>query len=540
MGPDTLGREPERGTPLKRRHATFALTALVAAIGVASVAAGVPALQTELDRAFQEFWDASSSQSLLAASEAIVATGARFDDVRARLKAGREYSKNVPTGIVQERHRVGGQEFFFSIEVPADYSPLRKYQVRFQLHGGVTAREENRPAAPGIGSLAGDEQIYVIPSSWVDAPWWSEAQVKNLHALLNLVKRTYNVDENRVTISGVSDGGTAAFYVAMRDTTPYASFTPLIGSLMLLASRTLSLADLFPNNLLDKPFLVVNGDLDPLYPTSAVAPVMRYLRNGGVSVDFRPQPDGRHDTAWWPGVREPFEKFVRDHPRNPLPDVLTWQRGQDDPFDRAHWLIVNRVDPAKRSPGLPDVNTVSTPLSARFGLRLTGLRATYVEPGSNAAAIGVRAQDVFQKVNDRPILPGDDLDQIFESCCAIGAPMTIVVLRNGEVVVLAGAFDPQSAVGPTISLFPRRRPSGRVDLVKTGNVVRATTDGVGEFTLLLSPDSFAFDRPVTILTNGRRSFEGRVDKDVATLLKWAAIDQDRTMLFAAELHVLVN
>ena len=522
------------------RHLARALAAFGSIICAATVAVAMRAPQSGLDLAFRQFWEAASSQTVLAASEAIVASGAGFDEVMARLKTGREYSTNVRTGIVQGRHQVDGQDFFFSIEVPADYNPSRKYQVRFHLHGGVTGREENRPAASAIGALAGDEQIYVMPSSWVDAPWWSEAQVKNLHALLNLVKRTYNVDENRVTMSGVSDGGTGAFYVAMRDATPYANFTPLIGSLMLLASRNLGLEDLFPNNLLDKPFFVVNGDLDPLYPTSAVAPVLRYLKNGGVSVDFRRQPNGRHDTAWWPSARESFEKFVRDHPRNPLPDVLTWQRGEDDPFDRADWLIVNRLDATKRSAGLSDVNVVPTPLSTRFGLRLAGLRATYVEPGSNASGIGMRAQDVFEKINDRVVQPGDDLDEMLESCCAVGTPMKVVVLRNGEAVELSGVFDPRSRQGPTVSLFPRRQPTGRVDLVKTGNVVRAITDGVGEFTLLLSPNSFDFSRPVTIFTNGKRSFEGRVDKDVATLLKWAAIDQDRTMLFGAELHVPVD
>ena len=47
----------------------------------------------------------------------------------------------------------------------------------------------------------------------------------------------YNIDENRVVVSGVSDGGTGAYYVAMRDTTPFASFLPLNGYWMVLASR---------------------------------------------------------------------------------------------------------------------------------------------------------------------------------------------------------------------------------------------------------------------------------------------------------------
>ena len=64
-----------------------------------------------------------------------------------------------------------------------------------------------------------------------------------------------------------------------------------------------------------------------------------------------------------------------------------------------------------------------------------------------------------------------------------------------------------------------------------------TTRGVAAFTLLLSPDQFDFAKPVKVIADGRTVFEGRVQKDVRTLLKWAAVDHDRTMLFAAEIHV---
>jgi hypothetical protein len=74
---------------------------------------------------------------------------------------------------------------------------------------------------------------------------------------------------------------------------------------------------------------------------------------------------------------------------------------------------------------------------------------------------------------------------------------------------------------------------------RTGNRVDATTSGVGAFTLLLSPDQFDFSRPVTVTVNGRPVFGAAVQKDVRTLMKWAARDNDRTMLFAAELTVEV-
>ena len=71
---------------------------------------------------------------------------------------------------------VNGVEYFYAVNVPTTYDPARRYQVRFQLHGGVRPRDEPPRGDGTIGALAGAEQIYVIPYAWQDAPWWSEEQ----------------------------------------------------------------------------------------------------------------------------------------------------------------------------------------------------------------------------------------------------------------------------------------------------------------------------------------------------------------------------
>ena len=77
-------------------------------------------------------------------------------------------------------------------------------------------------------------------------------------------------------LSGVSDGGTGAYYFAMRDTTPFASFLPLNGALAVLRSSNVDIdGEMFPNNFLNKPFFIVNGGRDPLYPTALVEPYIR-------------------------------------------------------------------------------------------------------------------------------------------------------------------------------------------------------------------------------------------------------------------------
>jgi hypothetical protein len=66
------------------------------------------------------------------------------------------------------------------------------------------------------------------------------------------------------------------------------------------------------------------------------------------------------------------------------------------------------------------------------------------------------------------------------------------------------------------------------------------TRGVEQLTLLLSPDAFDFSKPIVVTANGHVVADTHVEASVATLAKWAARDNDRTMLFGAELHVTVK
>jgi len=429
------------------------LIALLVFAGMLTVV-GTQSETARIDAAFQKFWLADSPEHATRLADDVIKSGVSFDEALSRLKAGRAYTAQQP-GIIKLMNRTrDGVEHYFAVTVPEGYDPAKKYQVRFQLHGGVDGRADNQPRGSGaIGQLAGAEQFYVLPYSWRDAPWWSDDQVLNFDAIVDQLKRTYNVDENRVVVAGVSDGGTGAYYIAMRNTTPFASFLPLNGFVMVLANEEIDNGQNYLNNLRNKPLFVVNGGRDRLYPTSVVEPYTRHLMRSGVAIDYHPQPEGEHNTAWWPQVKDVFEKFVADHPRDPHPDTLTWTASVNGGHNRAHWLVIDE-----------------------WGRR-DGEHATLPDP-NNAPTVG--------------------------------------------------------------ALFENLKPSGRVDLVRKGNTVEASTKGVATLTLLLSPDKFDFAKPVTVVLNGKKAFEGRVERSVKTLLKWAAVDNDRTMLYGAELKVKVQ
>jgi hypothetical protein len=425
----------------------------LAGFAAAFVVASAVHAQSRVDASFQKFWAADSPAAAARAAEEVVRSGVDFDSALLRLKQGRTYAAQKD-GVVQlSNHTSDGIEHFYAVTIPAGYDPSRKYQVRFQLHGGVGGRTDNKPRGNGqIGTLAGAEQIYVIPYAWNDEPWWSDDQVLNLYAIVDDLKRRYNVDENRVVVAGVSDGATGAYFMAMRDTTPYASFLPLNGYIMVLANGEIDDGHTFPNNLRNKPMFVINGGKDRLYPISIVEPFTRHLMRNGVQIEYHPQPDGEHNTAWWPEMKDPFERFVANHPRDPHPDTLTWEAA-DGSNKRAHWLVIDAFGMAPgESKDLPDANMITDSLG-------------------------------------------------------------------------------------TDALFSRPKVPGRVDLVKSGNTVKAITKGVTAFTLLLSPDRFDFSQPVIVTANGREVFHARVQPSVDTLLKWAAPDNDRTMLYGAEIKI---
>jgi hypothetical protein len=99
------------------------------------------------------------------------------------------------------------------------------------------------------------------------------------------------------------------------------------------------------------------------------------LKRGGVTLDYHPQPEAGHNTAWWPEMKDTFETFAREHPRNPLPDVLTWETARTDAGNRAHWLIIDKLGTVPGGAAtLPDLNYMAMPASPDFGARAGGVR----------------------------------------------------------------------------------------------------------------------------------------------------------------------
>src|SRR5882724_9245162 len=113
---------------------------------LAASLAGHPSASTSpVDAAFEQFWAAASPQAASGLVDGIVRSGVTFDAAYRRLQHGRAYAAQK-TGAVQLRNTTSdGVEHFYALNVPDTYNPVRRYQARIQLHGGVGGRRTNAP-----------------------------------------------------------------------------------------------------------------------------------------------------------------------------------------------------------------------------------------------------------------------------------------------------------------------------------------------------------------------------------------------------------
>lgn len=413
----------------------------------AGVAAQPPA---SVDALFERFFAAEGTADALVEAERIAAANVDFDTAYARLRKGRVYLDEKRGEFSLGWRSKSGPSFNNLVDVPAEYDPATRWQLHVQLHGGVgrpspdAVATGRRAGARAANRIAGEKQIYLHPSGWSAAQWWDAEQVDNILRAVDMLKRKYNIDESRIYVTGISDGGTGVYYLALKEPNPWSSYLPLNGSLAVIRNPSVGAdGEMHGNNLANAPLYVVNGERDPLYPVAQVEPHMKWLAAMGAPLVFRPQAGAGHNTAWWPTEREPFERFVREHPRVAHPQDVSWETERVDRFNRNRWL---RIDTLRQD------ESRETPLK-------------------------------------------------------------------------------------DLGFFQHTKRFGRVDVVRNGNAFDATVRDVGAFTLLLSPDVVEFSKPVRVSVSGRKVFDGMVERDVATLLRWAARDNDRTVLYAAELRI---
>lgn len=429
----------------------------------------------------------------------------------------------------------------YHLYVPSSYDGERPSAVLFHLHGGVSRPEyltEDRMAEYRDWWKAEAEAgatLAVFPLGRQGAEWWTESQAGTLETIIRDLSREFVVDRDRVFVTGFSDGASGAYYLGVTHPTYFAGFIPMNGHPAVAAGA--SGRQLYLGNHAVRPLYIVATQEDSLYPAAAVLPFVATMMQAGAQVRLTSYPGIGH----FPGYREEenprIAAFLAATKRDPLPDRLSWETADLD-AGRCAWVSILDLGTSPNAPDFPDWNVPTPDMGVKLGVRLDaafegpGARVESVVPESAAAALGIAAGDVIRAIDGDAV---DDLESLRASLGAKrhGQPIAVAVERAETPMRLEGALPPFVPK----PYYDRTRPSGRIDVVREGNVVTVKARGVARYALDLSPDEFDFAKEIVVRTNGSESFRGLVKPDAARVVDGFLADRDPRMLFAARLVI---
>ncbi len=221
----------------------------------------------------------------------------------------------------------------YVLHVPDDYRGDEPFPLVIILGGGpgraIPTAQTARSSIEGRGALA------VFPQA--NGMWWEEEPAAAVEALFAEVLADLDVDTDRVTLTGFSNGGTGSILYASRTPHRFAAVASLMGGGLPFFEKDDPIDAAAIARL---PFLFVHGDRDELIPSWASERTARAMRKANPSAvaEVHVLPGRPHDVVYGrdEGLTFPFlEKQTREaFPRQ----VSLRARTLEHP--RAYWAEV--------------------------------------------------------------------------------------------------------------------------------------------------------------------------------------------------------
>jgi phospholipase/carboxylesterase len=208
------------------------------------------------------------------------------------------------TGVIHD-HNEPGSRGGFSLYVPEYYMPDCAWPLVMALHGGSgngrgflwSWLRDARSRGAILVAPTATKNTWALMGEDTDSP--------NLARILDLVRSRWNVDPDRLLLTGMSDGGTFCYVTGLESASPFTHLAPVAATFHPLMAE---MAD--PERLRGLPVYLVHGQLDWMFPVETARQTQAALSAAGADVTYRELDDLSHC-----------------YPREMNPAILNWLHG---------------------------------------------------------------------------------------------------------------------------------------------------------------------------------------------------------------------
>lgn len=454
-----------------------------------------------------------------------------------------EFPVSDTTGIIRmENLCLDGKKRPFCLYLPVNYKPYQKSPLIVILHGGVNRPEIVENPEEYVKEFPftryADKYGYVLlfPFGQTGATWWDSVGVTNILDQIRITKRKFNIDDNRVYMTGFSDGASASFFFAMSYPNDFAAFIPLNGHPG-VGSIDFNIQNYFVN-LYNRPLHVVNTDLDQLYPDKDIRPMMELAQKAEANLIYRIYTGIGHDFDYAPQEIPLILKFIETHPRNLHPSVIKWETAYPK-LGQCMWLSIDKINPTGQADWHQDHNMELVDDRVMFGFVNDD---NYSGPGvkigkivgdsSLCKVLEMKEGDIILKLDQQAV---DSINEVraYKEDKKCGDSVEITMLRDSSEIVLKGKFP-----GPFhFNLFKRDLPSARAEASFCGNRFYIKGSQLGAFSIYIHPEMVQLDQNVVIYVNKEKVFDDKVQPSSEFILRDFMKNRDREMMYVNKVTI---
>jgi len=288
-----------------------------------------------------------------------------------------------------------------------------------------------------------------------------------------------NADENKIFLTGFSDGASGTLYLSMTHPELFAGAIPMNGSLKVAAK--LGGPDIFPMNSNHLPTYIINTTGDMLYAINQIQPTIEYLKQFNSNIIYR-ELEGNHEMSYLESEGENIIDFIEKNSRQTY-TTIHWETTANT-RSKIAWITVSElISNATQSNWHQPYELQVFNDKATFGMQYDytfegpGLKVNGFKSDScTAKNMGVAIDDIVLLM-EKDTMNSPYSPYFYIADKKAGAPTAITVIRDGKEMQLSGNFNP----GYYYEIFEPAHPSGKINATIDGSVLKVSTSGIKTF-----------------------------------------------------------
>ena len=322
---------------MKRRLLSGVLVVTLAGFAVCGMDAAAVAPSAEMKTQVFRYLDSTDTDEAARTLQAILSDPKSTIDQAIRIiQTERDYTPQ-PTGTIpDEQVDVQGRAYYLSLSVPLTYQPAKGYGLVVCLHGaGFTGEAYLERWQARLG----EDYVLACPTVPMGA-WFTRGAEELVLETVRSVQRRYDIDPDRIFLTGMSNGGIGAWVIGMHNAPLFAGIAPMASGLdnVLLP---------FLANLRSTPIYIIHGAKDQVMSVELSRMIAKELTRLGYPFVYR-EHDREHPMAgghYFPREELPeLVTWLNAQRRNSLPTTVTVVRDASH-FQPFGWVRIDATDP---------------------------------------------------------------------------------------------------------------------------------------------------------------------------------------------------